>query len=136
MSYSTNKLTAVADCDLLIAMATKEKANLDFKKLSEERQKNTYSANALEIDADLQLIDAEITATTTIIASLPSGDTKDEAVKKLTKLQYRKFLLDDRKESYGAVALLEKEMDLARVSLELSEIDKFITEINTRKLAI
>lgn len=134
--YSTSKITDVADCDLLLSMANKEKADLDFKKLSEQRQQTTYSENAVEIDAELQLVDAEISATQTIINSIPNGETKDDAVKKLTKLQYRKFLAEIRKENYGVVALLQKEMDLARLSLELSEVDKFIVEINTRKLAI
>lgn len=36
MSYSIVKITSVADCDLLLAWAAKEKADLNFKKLSEE----------------------------------------------------------------------------------------------------
>ena len=37
MSYSIDKITTVADCDLLLAWAAKEKADLNFKKLSEEK---------------------------------------------------------------------------------------------------
>ena len=40
MSYSINKITTIADCDLLLAWAAKEKADLNFKKLSEERLTN------------------------------------------------------------------------------------------------
>ncbi|MEO6731311.1 MAG: hypothetical protein ABIN01_08835 [Ferruginibacter sp.] len=134
--YTTSKITDKADCDLLLSMANKEKADLDFKILSEQRQQKIYGENAVEIDADLQLADAEISATQTIINSFPDGDTKDDAVKKLTRLQYRKFLAEGRKENYGGVAYLTKEMDLARLSLELSEVGKFIDEINARKLAI
>ena len=42
-------------------------------------------------------------------------------------------LLENRKESYGVVALLEKELDVARVSLELAEIDAFIEAVTARK---
>jgi hypothetical protein len=38
-------------------------------------------------------------------------------------------LLENRKESYGAVALLEREVDLARVSKEIIEVEDFITVI-------
>ena len=133
MSYSISKITTVADCDLLLAWATKEKADLNFKKLSEERLTNNYSAASIEIDAELQAVIAEIASTETVIATLPAGNSKDEAVKKKVKLEYKKFLLENRKESYGVVALLEKELDLSKVTLELNEIDSFTAAIATRK---
>ncbi len=133
MSYSTNKITTVADCDLLLAWAAKEKADLNFKKLSEERLTNNYSTASIEIDAELQSVLTEITATETIIAALPAGNSKDDAVKKKVRLEYKKFLLENRKESYGVVALLEKELDLTKVTLELTEIDAFTDAITSRK---
>ncbi|MDD5151855.1 MAG: hypothetical protein PHC28_15475 [Flavobacterium sp.] len=136
MSYSTSKITTVADCDLLLAWAAKEKADLNFKKLSEERLTNNYSTASIEIDAELQSVLTEITATETIIAALPAGNSKDDAVKKKVRLEYKKFLLENRKESYGVVALLEKELDLTKVTLELTEIDAFTDAINTRKGAL
>ena len=136
MSYSTSKITTVADCDLLLAWAAKEKADLNFKKLSEERLTNNYSTASIEIDAELQAVLTEITATETIIAALPAGNSKEEAVKKKIRLEYKKFLLENRKESYGIVALLEKELDLTKVTLELTEIDTFTDAITTRKAAL
>jgi len=133
MSYSIAKITTVPDCDLLLSWAAKEKANLNYKKLSEERLTNNYSETSIEIDAELQSVAAEIAATETVIATLPEGNSKEDAIKKKTKLEYKKFLLNNRKESYGAVALLEKELDLSRVTLELGEIDAFVAAITTRK---
>ena len=40
MSYSVNKITTVADCDLLLAWAAKEKADLEFKKNSINESNN------------------------------------------------------------------------------------------------
>jgi len=133
MSYSISKITTVADCDLLLAWAAKEKADLNFKKLSEERLTNNYSAASIEIDAELQAVITEIASTETVIATLPAGNSKEEAIKKKVKLEYKKFLLENRKESYGVVALLEKELDLSKVTLELNEIDSFTAAIATRK---
>src|SRR5215203_3727427 len=133
MSYSTNKITSIADCDLLISMAAKDKANLDFKILSDERQKILYSDNSVEIDADLQATLAELAATETIINTLPDGPTREDAGKRKIKLEYRQFLLEERKESHGTVALLEKELDLARLALELSEVNTFIAEVTAKK---
>lgn len=133
MSYSVSKITTVADCDLLLAWAVKEKADLNYKKLSEERLTNNYSETSIEIDAELQLVISEIAATETIIATLPDGNSKEDAVKKKVRLEYRKFLLENRKESYGVVALLEKELDLTNVTQSLAEINAFTVAITARK---
>ena len=136
MSYSTNKITSIADCDLLLALASKEKANLEFKKLSEERQKTTYSENSIEIEAELQSVNAEIAATETIINTLPDGTTKDDSEKKKTKLEYRKFILEDRRENYGVIPLLQQEMDLARLGHELTEVDTFIAAVSAHRATL
>ncbi len=136
MSYSISSITQVADCDVLLTWAGKEKADLEFKKLSEERLTNKYATTSVEVDAILQGVLVELSAVNTIIDVLPDGPTKDEEIKKRVKLEYKKFLLENRKESYGAVALLEKEMDLARVVQELDEVNAFITIITDHKATL
>ena len=136
MNYSVQNLTQVTDCDVLLTWAQKEKADLNFKKLSEERLTTKYAETALEVDAVLQGVVTELTAVDTIIAVLPEGPTKDDTINKKTRLEYKKFLLETRKESYGTVALLEKEMELARVIQEIEEVDAFISAINAKRTAL
>ena len=136
MSYSVSNITVAADCDLLLTSAGKEKADLEFKKLSEERLTNKYATTSVEVDAILQGVLVELSAVNTIIDVLPDGPTKEEEKKKKIKLEYKKFLLENRKESYGAVALLEKELDLARVVKELEEANAFITIITDHKATL
>jgi hypothetical protein len=136
MSYTISGLTTVGDCDVLLTSAGKEKADLDFKKLSEERLVNRYATTSVEVDAILQGVLVELSAVNTIIGVLPDGPTKDDEIKKKVKLEYKKFLLENRKESYGAVALLEKQMDLARVVKELDEVNSFITIITAHKATL
>ena len=52
------------------------------------------------------------------------------------RLEYKKFLLENRKESYGAVALLEKELDLERVNKQLDEVNLFIDAVTTHKATL
>ena len=52
------------------------------------------------------------------------------------RLEYKKFLLENRKESYGAVALLEKELDLERVNKQLDEVNVFIDAITAHKATL
>lgn len=136
MSYSISSITRVTDCDVLLTWAGKEKADLEFKKLSEERLTNKYATTSVEVDAILQGVLVELSAVNTIIDVLPEGPTKEEEIKKRVKLEYKKFLLENRKESYGAVALLEKEMDLARVVQELDEVNAFITIVTDHKATL
>jgi hypothetical protein len=133
MNYSIKNLTQIADCNALLSWATKEQADLNFKRLSDERLTARYAENAQELDAVLQGVLAELTATDTIISVLPEGLSKEDALNKKTKLEYKKFLLETRRESYGTVALLEKEMDLARILQEINEVEAFITAITSRK---
>ena len=136
MAYSISGITQVADCDVLLTSAGKEKAELEFKKLSEERMVTKYTTTSDEVDAILQGVLVELSAVNTIIDVLPEGPTKEEEIKKKVKMEYKKFLLENRKESYGAVALLEKELDLARVEQQLEEVDSFITVITNHKATL
>lgn len=134
--YAVSNLTTVADCDVLLNMANKEKADLNFKKLSEQRLVNNYSNTSVEISVFLQGILAEISAVTTVLNVLPEGPTKDAEEKRKVRLEYKKFLLETRKESYGAVALLEKQLDLERVSKQIDEVDAFILAISNHKASL
>ena len=134
--YSLNKINTVADCNVLLTWAEKEKSDLTFKQLSVERVTVNYSSTSVEVDAVLQGVVAEITAIETIITTLPEGQTKEDLLKKKTRLEYKKFLLENRKESYGSVALLEKELDLERINKELDEVEAFITTITDHKATL
>jgi hypothetical protein len=136
MSYSVNGITQVADCDVLLTWAQKEKADLSFKKLSEDRLTNKFESSSVEIQTILQGVLAELSAINTVIAVLPEGPTKVNELKRKVKLEYKKFLLENRKESYGAVALLQKELDFERINKELVEVEGFITTITDHKATL
>lgn len=136
MNYSVQNLTQVADCDVLLSLAQKEKADLTFRKLSVERLTDRYAETSVEVATQLQGVIAELAAVDSYIAILPDGPIKDEAVDKKTRLEYKKFLLEGRVESYGVVALLEKQMDLGRVEQEIAEVDAFVAAVEARKAAL
>lgn len=136
MNYTVQNLTQVADCDVLLSLAQKEKADLTFRKLSVERLTDRYAETSVEVATQLQGVIAELAAVESYIAILPDGPIKDEAVDKKTRLEYKKFLLEGRVESYGVVALLEKQMDLGRVEQEIAEVDAFMAAVEARKAAL
>ncbi len=136
MNYSVNMLSTAADCDSLILVAEKEKSDLGFRKTSQERQKENYAANSIGIDEDILATNAEVTALQTVVSTLPAGAAKDENEKRLKKLELKKFLLAQKDKNYGSVALLMRELEVARIAKEMEEVDAFIVSINARKAAI
>ena len=134
--YSLNKITTVADCNVLLTWAEKEKSDLAHKHYTIERLAINFGSTSAEIEAILQGVNIELTANQTIFASLPEGPSKEEMEKKIRKLDYKKFLLENRKESYGTIALLEKELDLERINKELDEVNTFITTVTAHKATL
>jgi hypothetical protein len=88
------------------------------------------------LDAEIQGVIAEIAATEIIIAALPEGPSRETAMDKKVTLEYRKFVLENRKENYGTVALLQKESELGRIDQELAEVDAFMAAVEARRLSI
>ena len=136
MNYSLMNLTQVTDCDALLAWAAKEKANLLYQKTTDERFAVKYAETSLEIDANLISVLAKINASEITIASLPDGPTKEQELDKKTRLEYRKVVLESRKEAFGTIALLQKQTEVARVEQEIAEMDAFVATIQAHLLTI
>ena len=79
---------------------------------------------------------AELKAADVVLDALPDGPTKEDELKKKVKLEYKKILLENRKVSYGVVALLQKELDLQRVNNELEEVEEFLSTITAHKVTL
>ncbi len=136
MNYSVEKLTTPTDCDTLMAMANKEKSALEFRKLSLERNRESYLGRSTQLATDISLVNSEIAAFTTILAGLPDGETKEDTISRKKKLEYRLFTLQEQNDNYGVVALLEKEMEISLTEKQLAEIALFSQAIATRKAAL
>lgn len=131
-----DQLTTAADCDAVLSIAAKKQKDLEWKKLSIQRQKEAYAENSVEIAAELAAKEAELAALDTVINTLPDGELKEDNIKKRRRVDYSIFLLNDRKAYYGAVALVEKEYDEQRVLRELEETAALVTEVEARKAAL
>ncbi|HSD13507.1 MAG TPA: hypothetical protein VLB74_02545 [Flavobacterium sp.] len=134
--YSLDRISTTTDCDVLLTWAAKEKSDLLYKQYSIDRATDNYSQTSVEIEAILQGVIGEINATSTVVETLPPGPTKEDLLKKITRLQYKKFVLENRKESYGSVALVEKELDLERINKEITEVDIFIASVTAHKATL
>ena len=76
---------------------------------------------------ELTYVDAQLS---TMAADNP--EREDEEIKK-AKLTYQILQLNKRKKDYGNIALVDKELDLARAEVQMATIDTCITEIIARQ---
>ena len=133
MIYSLSQIRTTEDCDALIQSANMEREDLQFRKQQQERQYHTVSSGSTEVDADLSAVNSEIAGIEGVINDLPAGPTKVQFQTKLIKLNYKKFLLEERKVRYGVFALLEKEYAINCVEQELSGNQAYLDALNQRK---
>jgi len=67
---------------------------------------------------------------------LTDGELKTEQIKKKKKAELQHFLLTDKQHDYGVVALLAKELDLARLEKDIEATGNFIAAIEAHKASL
>lgn len=136
MAYTTSNLNSVEDCDTLILLVQNEIDSLDFKKTGLSYEQGIMSKTALEVDAELASAEAELAAVSQVYAGMLDGKPKDLQLLKKMRLELRVKVLENKEEKYGTIASILHESDLARVNLELVELNSLITSVENRKAEI
>jgi hypothetical protein len=136
MNYSVNRLTKAADCDAVIARINKEKANLEFEKLSVLRDYEFAISRSTKLTADIQVATQEIAVYDQVIAGLPEGEIKEEQLVKRRKADNRLFNYNEFMQKYGSTALLEMEMKVNLIDKQLAELLVLTQAIEARKAAL
>ena len=132
MNYTVSLLTTGPDCQALIDLANREKNTLAYRKTGLERQRQSATLTSQEIESNLLAVTVELQALQSVYDSLPEGAAKQQALSNIKKSEYKKFLLEQRKENYGVLALLEKEYDIASIDRGIVETESFIGQVTTR----
>jgi hypothetical protein len=76
------------------------------------------------------------TSVEAVLASMPEGSVKKGYLARLTKLNFKKFTLEQRKDQYGILALLGKEFEINCTEQELVESTAYIAALEARKLQL
>ncbi len=132
MNYTVSLLTSKPDCETLISITMLDKEVLAHRKKGLELSRSSSEKNAVDVDAELASVSAELAALATILGGMPDGPVKDEMEIKFKRLDLKKSTLEKRKESYGVLALLEKEYDIACLEKDIEEADAFIIAVQDR----
>lgn len=133
MDYSIEKITTAADCDILLQMAATKKRLLGYKRDGENIQYDSISEGAATVEADLASTIAEISSLETALAGMAPGQTRALMEDKLVKAKHKKYLLEQRRERYGVLALLNQQFDVNCMEKQSAEVDSYIAALNQRK---
>lgn len=136
MDYSIGLLSTVPDCQALIDLAKKEKDTLAYRKTGLMRQRQSATFTSAEIESSLVAITAELQGLQLAHDSLPAGQAKHDIFNSIKRCEYKKFLLEQRRDNYGVLALLEKEYDIASIDRSIVETDGFIEQVTERMAQI
>lgn len=132
MSYSLNQIITREDCEALLNAAQLERQDIELRRLQQEKQYRQVTMGTTGIDAALAAVITERAAVETVVAGLPEGTTKEQMSKRLMVLNLKKVQLEDRREKYGVLALLQKEYAIATINKEIVENDSYVDALNQR----
>jgi hypothetical protein len=136
MAYSLTNLTSVADCDLLIGMLTKEQEDLVVQKVVQTKRADDLSDNSVDFQTDLISVQGELDIIEGVIAALPNGPQKEKQLTARLALELRLRRLNERKDNYGPVGLINAQYQIEVLDLTLTAINNLIADVQTRRAQI
>jgi hypothetical protein len=136
MAFTVSVIELVSEADELLRMAERDKRNLELRKSNITVRNQNAAEDVGERKAELAAAQAALAVSTTLLTTLPDGDTKDlEKIKNLElDARVRRLLRQGNKA--GAVATLEQDYDVAQLTKQVEIAEAFIAEVKARKAAL
>ena len=136
MAFSLELIALPEEADNLIRTAQRDKRTFEHRKETFELRTENSAENAAQQQFDLAAAQAQLTAVTATIASLPEGPRKEEEITKKMALEVRIRKINESGSKTGAVAVIEQEYDADLLERQITGIDEFIVEVTARKAAL
>ncbi|UOQ74284.1 hypothetical protein [Hymenobacter cellulosilyticus] len=135
MAYPTELLTTVADCDLVLAEAAEERAELQFRQTQLQHLQLVGNGRATEKSAELTGATAEYNALTTLLAGMADGPTKKKNQREHKRLEYRIYVLSQQQATgnSGVLAQFKRRYELNCLTQQLTENVTLTTEVEARR---
>ena len=131
--YSTLSLLTIADCSAVLLMANRDVDTFNYRITSINYRRNNNSLTTQQAQAETLVVQAEIASLETTIAALPEGPAKEDQITKKMRKELQLRSLSNRGSSQGPVALLDQELELARLNQQLAETMGFIGAVTVRR---
>jgi hypothetical protein len=136
MDYSLNQITTVAECDALLNIAQSEKDELTYRQTTLNYQMESKAEDSAEFNAELTAANAELATLVNTLEVLPEGPNRVDVTIRKMRLELRIFTMNQRVNSYGIVAVIDRQFEITRVEEQLNIADAFINQVEARKLQL
>ena len=136
MSYTVSLLKTAAECDSLLQQATREKRDLEVKKVVLANSLVNLSEDGESLATELALANGDVTTYTSVLATLSPGKTWDEYDDKLATANYRLRVLNKRAGKKGGEAQVDHELDLADLDAMVANRTAVIDAVTAHKATL
>ena len=137
MSYTVSLLKTAAECDSLILQVTREKRDLDVKKVVLANTLVNLSEDGESLATELALANGDVTTYTSVLATLtPQGKAWLEYDDKLATAVYRLRVLNKRAGKKGGEAQVDHELDVADLDAMVANRTAVIDAVTAHKATL
>ena len=136
MAYTVTLLTTIADCNSVITLAQKDKKNYEHKKYTLLHNLENSQENSTERQNRLIVINSEVAMLESIIAGLPEGEMKEEAITNLMRKKTTQRVVSNGNSSSTPVNLLDNELEISRIDMNMAETVAFMNAVEAHKATL
>lgn len=133
MNYSLERISTVEACDALLALAQKEKENLERRKRNLGESIGNFDVRTGDVGSELVSVQSLLQTFTTAYDSLPEGKDKLNMNLEIKQLEARKAQLDKSVVSYNVSSLLEKQVSYNLLDSQVPVIDAYMAAIQNKR---
>ncbi|MFD2785268.1 hypothetical protein [Hymenobacter rubripertinctus] len=133
-----NLLTNQVDCDLVLADAAEERADLEYRQTQLRHLQSVGSGRASEKGAELVAATAEYNALERLLVDMPEGPTRQKNERAYKRLEYRIYVLNQQQQTglSGVVTQFQRHYELNCLGAQLGENATLTTEVQARRAAL
>lgn len=137
MKYSFEKITTVAECDGLLAVAQKKKTRLERRRRNLRESIDAYGKRMDRNGQESALVQAKLEILTAAYHALPEGSRDKVCMNiEVKRLELRKALLEKKTLTCNVPALLARQLHYNRLDSQVSAIDSYIIAVQNKRTAL
>jgi hypothetical protein len=137
MNYSLEKISTVAGCDTLLALAQKKKQGLERQRCNLGESIGNFGERVDQLGSELASVQSLLKAFTTLYNTLPDGSMDKLSINvEVKRLEVREAQLYKMALTYNVRSLHTKQVNYNRLDGQVSAIDNYITAVQDKRMAL
>ncbi|MCB2408614.1 hypothetical protein [Hymenobacter lucidus] len=138
MAYPVELLTTVADCDLVLAAAAEERAEIDYRQTQLQHLHTVGVGRSTELNAALTGATTEYNVLGALLPTMAEGNTKKKNEREYKRLEYRIYVLGEQQASgeNGVIAQFKRKYEINCITRQFEENDTLKAEVEARRTVL